>query len=121
MRIAVGRWTKVGGRKKLLSPTHVLLLIEGEHGGNEPSGGLPVGANGCGASRAIASRRGVRWTTGFVSLARPALEQKLLLSTLQSVSKLCSSQRERRFRTSVAALKPWGTVESRSFERPSSN
>ena len=83
VRITVGRWTKVGGRKELLSPTHVLLLIEGEHGGNEPSGGFPVGANSCGASRAVASLRGVRRTTGFASLARLALEQELLLSTLQ--------------------------------------
>ena len=83
MRITVVRWTEVGSRKKLLSPAHVLLLVEGEHGGNEPSGSLPVGANGRSASRAIAPRRGVRWTTVFVSLARPALEQGLLLGTLQ--------------------------------------
>ena len=83
MRTTVGRWTKVGGRKELLSPTHVLLLIEGEHEGNEPSGGLPVGANGCSASRAIASRRGVRWTTGFVS------ESSKDSSVLQLVSCFC--------------------------------
>ena len=55
MRTTVSKWTKVEGRKELLSPTHVLLLIEGEHGGNEPSGGFPVGANSCSASRAVAS------------------------------------------------------------------
>ena len=69
--------------KELLSPTHVLLLIEGENGGNEPCGGFPVGADSCGASRAVASLRGVRRTTGFASLARLTLEQELLLCTLQ--------------------------------------
>ena len=71
VRITVGRWTKVGGRKKLLSPTHVLLLIEGEHGGNKPSGGLPVGANGCSASsRDRLALRGQVDQLFFVTLAR---------------------------------------------------
>ena len=121
MRITVGRRTKVGGRKELLSPAHVLLLIKGKHGGNEPSGSLPVGANGRGASRAIASLRGVRRTTGFAPLACLALEQELLLSTLQERLKVLLLPKSEAFLNLGGTLKPWGTVESRSFERPSSN
>ena len=90
-------------------------------GSHEPSGGLPVGTNGRGASRAITSRRGVRWTSGFVSLARPALEQELLLSTLQKRLEALLLPKSETLQNLGGRTQALGTGESRSFERPSSN
>ena len=67
----MGRQTKVGGRKELLGPAHVLLFSEGKHGRDEPCGGFPVGANSCSASRTVASLRGVSRTTGFAPSCLP--------------------------------------------------
>ena len=83
MRVAVSRNAKVRGREEFLSPAHVLLLVKREHGGNKPSGGLPVGADCRGASGAITTGRGVCRARIFASLVRLAFEQELLLNTLQ--------------------------------------
>ena len=54
VRITVSGRTKVGGWKELLGPARILLFSEGEHGGDKPRGGFPVGANSSGTSRTVA-------------------------------------------------------------------
>ena len=58
VRVTVSRCAKARSREEFLSPAHILMLVEREHGGDKPGGGLPVvGANSRGASRAVAPDR----------------------------------------------------------------